>query len=130
MPLQTSLASKREKPEIRGKAPRKQDKRRLYVLAECDAWRHVLADSLIVIPALLVLCVAFARDPEFRSYRWYTLLTPFLIGLASLDVGLLPAGVPERLSSLVLLMWFEVVAFRLLRLAHRREPASSKLAAS
>lgn len=91
--------------------------------AGASSWQNVMhnvlfvADSMTMIPALLILSAAFSRDPGFRPYRWYTLLTPFLMGLASLDVGLLPAGVPERLSSLVLLASIEVVAVRLLRLA-------------
>lgn len=79
--------------------------------------------GVALIPGLLVLSVAFARDPSWRPYRWYTLITPSLILLAGLDVGIFPAGVPERLSTLALLIWFEVVAFRLLRLAFHREPA-------
>jgi hypothetical protein len=78
--------------------------------------------GVALIPGLLVLSMAFAKDPSLRPYRWYTLITPFLILLASVDVGLFPAGVPERLSILALLTWFEVVAFRLLRLAFHREP--------
>lgn len=97
--------------------------------AGASSWQNVMhnvmfvADSVTVIPALLLLSVAFARDPVFRPYRWYTLLTPFLMGLASLDLGLYPSGVPERLSSLVLLAWIEVVAIRLLRLALQQPPA-------
>jgi hypothetical protein len=79
--------------------------------------------GVALIPGLLVLSVAFAKDPDWRPYRWYTLLTPVLILLAGVDVGLFPSGVPERLSTLVLLIWFEVVAFRLLRIAFHREPA-------
>jgi hypothetical protein len=95
--------------------------------AGASSWQNVTynvlfgADSVTMIPALLVLSVAFARDPGFRSYRWYTLLTPFLMGLASLNMGLLPAGVPERLSSLALLVWIEVVAVLLLRLAWQQQ---------
>ena len=98
--------------------------------AGASSWQNVMhgimyvADSVTVIPCLLVLCVAFARDADFRAYRWYTLLTPFVMGLASLDVGFFPAGVSERLSTLVLLTWIEVVAFRLLWLALHREPAT------
>lgn len=97
--------------------------------AGSSSWQNVMhnalfvADSVTAIPALLVLCVAFAKDPVFRPYRWYTLLTPFLMGLASVDLRLFPAGVPERLSSLVLLVWIEVVAVRLLRLTLQRPPA-------
>jgi hypothetical protein len=53
-------------------------------------------------------------------------IAPFVIVLAGLDVGLFPAGVLERLSALVILIWFEVVAFRLLRLAFHREPGPGK----
>ena len=94
--------------------------------AGASSWQNVMhnvlfvADSVTVIPALLLFSVAFARDPGFRPYRWYTLLTPFLMGLASLDLGLFPAGVPERLSSMALLVWIEVVAVLLLRLAWQR----------
>jgi hypothetical membrane protein len=95
------------------------------------AWQNVMHDAVYVIsgvaliPGLLILSVAFAEDPSLRLYRWYTLITPLLILLAGVDVGLFPAGVPERLSTLALLIWFEVVAFRLLRLAFHREPKLS-----
>lgn len=93
------------------------------------AFQNMMHDAVYVIsgvaliPGLLVLSVAFTRDPRLRPYRWYTLITPVLILLAGVDVGLFPSGVPERLSTLALLIWFEVVAFRLLRLAFQREPA-------
>ena len=73
--------------------------------------------GIALIPGLLILSMAFAKDPCLRPYRWYTLITPILILLAGLDVGIFPAGVPERLSMLAILIWFEIVAFRLLRLA-------------
>ena len=76
-----------------------------------------MISGVALIPGLLVLSVAFARDPSLRPYRWYTLINPVLILLAGVDLGLFPSGVPERLSTLALLIWFEVVAFRLLRLA-------------
>jgi hypothetical protein len=79
--------------------------------------------GVALILGLPVLSVAFARDPSLRPYRWYTLMTPFLMLLAGqlTVVGIFPAGVPERLANLVILIWFEVVAFRLLRLAFHRE---------
>jgi hypothetical membrane protein len=86
-------------------------------------FQNMMHDAVYVIsgvalfPGLLVLSVAFAKDPGLRPYRWYTLITPFLILLAGVDVRFFPAGVPERLSTLALLIWFEVVALRLLRLA-------------
>jgi hypothetical protein len=95
--------------------------------AASHAFQNMMHDAVYVIsgfaliPGLLVLSVAFAKDPSLRSYRWYTLVTPFLILLAGVDVRLFPSGVPERLSTLVLLLWFEVVAFGLLRLAFHRE---------
>jgi hypothetical protein len=96
--------------------------------AASHAFQNIMHDSVYVIsgvalfPGLLVLSVAFAKDPSLRPYRWYTLITPFLILLAGVDVGLFQDGVPERLSTLALLIWFEVVAFRLLRLALHHEP--------
>jgi hypothetical protein len=81
-----------------------------------------MISGVALIPGLLVLSVAFAKDPSLRPYRWYTLINPVLILLAGVDLGLFPSGVPERLSTLALLIWFEVVAFRLLRLAFHREP--------
>ncbi len=95
------------------------------------SWQNVMLDAVYVIsgialiPGLLILSVAFAKDPSLRPYRWYTLITPFVILLAGLDVGIFPAGVLERLSTLVIMIWFEVVAFRLLRLAFHREPELS-----
>jgi hypothetical membrane protein len=96
------------------------------------AFQNMMHDAVYVIsgvaliPGFLILSVAFARDSSLRPYRWYTLITPFAILLAGLDVGFFPAGVPERLSILALLIWFEVAAFRLLRLAFYREPRLSK----
>ncbi len=96
--------------------------------ASSHAFQNMMHDAVYMIsgfaliPGLLVLFVAFAKDPSLRPYRWYTLITPALILLAGVDVGLFPAGVPERLSTLMLLIWFEVVAFWLLRLAFHREP--------
>lgn len=71
---------------------------------------------------------AWARDPGFRRYRWYTLSTPLLMLLAGQAnvMGIFPAGVPERLANLVVLVWIEVVALRLLWLALKREPAPGK----
>lgn len=83
---------------------------------------YVIANVALTL-ALLLLCVAFARDPRFRPYRWYTLITPFVMGLLYPVAALLPAGVPERFSDLVIFVWIEVIALRLLRLALRREPA-------
>jgi len=77
---------------------------------------YVIANIALTL-ALLILTVAFARDPSFRPYRWYTLITPFAMGLLYPVAGFLPAGVPERFSDLVIFAWIEVVAFRLLRLA-------------
>lgn len=91
--------------------------------AASHAFQNMMHSAVFVIsgvalfPGLLILSVAFAKDPYLRPYRWYTLITPFLILLAGLDVGIFPAGVPERLSMLAILIWFEIVAFRLLRLA-------------
>jgi hypothetical membrane protein len=96
------------------------------------SWQNVMHNAVYVIsgvaliPGLLVLSVAFARDSNLRPYRWYTLITPALILLSGIDVGLFPSGVPERLSILMILAWFEVVAFRLLRIAFRRESRSRK----
>ncbi len=79
--------------------------------------------GVALIPGLLVLSVAFAKDFSLRSYRWYTLITPFLMLLASQlnVVGIFPTGVPERLANLVILVWIEVIAFQLLRLAFQQE---------
>jgi hypothetical protein len=91
--------------------------------AASHAFQNMMHDAVYVIsgvaliPGLLVLSVAFVKDPSLRPYRWYTLITPALILLAGVDVGLFPAGVPERLSTLALLIWFEIVALLLLRLA-------------
>ena len=52
-------------------------------VADASSWQDethnvlFVADSVTMIPALLVLSVAFARDPGFRSYRRYTLLSPW-----------------------------------------------------
>jgi hypothetical membrane protein len=95
--------------------------------AASHAFQNMMHDAVYVIsgvaliPGLLVLSVAFAKDPSLRPYRWYTLITPALILLAGLDVGLFPAGVPERLSTLMILIWIEIVAIRLLSLALHRE---------
>ncbi len=80
--------------------------------------------GVALLPGLLILSVAFTKDPGWRPYRWYTLITPVLILLAGVDVGFFPSGVPERLSTLALLIWFEVVAFRLLKLAFHRGPGA------
>ena len=96
--------------------------------ATSQAFQNIMHDAVymisgfVLIPGLLVLSVAFAKDPSLRPYRWYTLVTPALILLAGVDVGLFPSGVPERLSTLALLLWFEVVAFRLLGLAFHQKP--------
>lgn len=80
--------------------------------------------GVALIPGLLALSVAFARDPSFRAYRWYTFSTPFLMLLAGQAnvLEIFPAGVPERLANLVVLVWIEVVATRLLWLALYCEP--------
>jgi hypothetical protein len=96
--------------------------------AASHTFQNMMHDAVYVIsgvtliPGLLILSVAFARDQGLRPYHRYTLITPFPILLAGVDVGFFPAVVPERLSILVILIWFEVVAFRLLSLAFHQEP--------
>ncbi len=93
-------------------------------------WQNVMHGVMFVLsgitltPGLLVLFLAFTSDPDLRSYRWYTLCTPLLMLLASqaTAIGILPAGVPERLANLVVLTWIEVVSIRLLWLALKHEP--------
>ena|SRR5947209_8025119 len=84
------------------------------------SWQNMMHGAVFVIsgialiPDLLILSVAFARDPRLWPYRWYTFSTPFLMLLASQFnvIGIFPAGVPERLANLVILVWIEVVAIR------------------
>jgi hypothetical protein len=65
------------------------------------SWRNVMhavmfvVSSVTLTPGLLVLSVVFARDPGLRPHRRYTLITPLLMGLASLDVGSCPLECPS-----------------------------------
>ena len=83
-----------------------------------------MISGVALIPGHLILSVAFARNSILRPYRRYTLVMPFLMVLAGqLNViGIFPAGVPERMANLVILVWIEVMAFRLLRVAFYQEP--------
>lgn len=71
-----------------------------------------VALGLTLWPALLVLAIGFRRDPRWASYSTFTWVVAALVGPAFVLKGLMFYGL-----LLAVILWFEVIAVRLGRLA-------------
>ncbi len=75
----------------------------------------VYALGIVVVPSLVLLFGAFSQDSKFRRYRWYTLLTPFLM-LALNSSGLIPGGLADFMGASVICLWAALVGFWIIRM--------------